>query len=88
MADIWRAIGGASGEWGGSFLLDKVCHDFDIFGRLMGARAAKVASFGGRRIFDEAARGTRIAMTTARPPMICATQAGRAPTTRSIPAWT
>jgi predicted dehydrogenase len=37
--------------WGGSFMLDKVCHDFDIFGRLAGARAAKVASFGGRRIF-------------------------------------
>jgi predicted dehydrogenase len=38
-------------EWGGSFLLDKVCHDFDIFGRLAGARPARVASFGGRRIF-------------------------------------
>ena len=38
-------------EWGGSFMLDKVCHDFDIFGRLVGARAARVASFGGRRIF-------------------------------------
>jgi predicted dehydrogenase len=38
-------------EWGGSFMLDKVCHDFDIFGRLAGARASKVASFGGRRIF-------------------------------------
>ena len=41
-------------EWGGSFLLDKVCHDFDIFSRLAGARAAKVASFGGRRIFHAA----------------------------------
>jgi len=38
-------------EWGGSFMLDKVCHDFDIFGRLAGARPARVASFGGRRIF-------------------------------------
>ncbi len=38
-------------EWGGSFMLDKVCHDFDIFGRLAGARPSKVASFGGRRIF-------------------------------------
>ena len=37
--------------WGGSFMLDKVCHDFDIFGRLAGSRAARVASFGGRRIF-------------------------------------
>jgi predicted dehydrogenase len=39
-------------DWGGSFMLDKVCHDFDIFGRLAGARPAQVASFGGRRIFD------------------------------------
>jgi len=38
-------------EWGGSYYLDKVCHDFDIFGRLAKARPAKVVSFGGRRIF-------------------------------------
>jgi hypothetical protein len=31
--------------------LDKVCHDFDIFGRLTRSRPAKVASFGGRSIF-------------------------------------
>ncbi|HUZ11271.1 MAG TPA: Gfo/Idh/MocA family oxidoreductase [Caulobacteraceae bacterium] len=47
LARNWRR----RAEWGGSFMLDKVCHDFDIFGRLAGARAAKVASFGGRRIF-------------------------------------
>ena len=39
--------------WGGSYLLDKVCHDFDIFNRIAGGRAARVASFGGRRIFHE-----------------------------------
>lgn len=38
-------------EWGGSYFLDKVCHDFDIFNRLMKSRAARVASFGGRGIF-------------------------------------
>ncbi|MEI9885334.1 MAG: Gfo/Idh/MocA family oxidoreductase [Rhizomicrobium sp.] len=38
-------------EWGGSYFLDKVCHDFDIFGRIARARASRVASFGGRRIF-------------------------------------
>jgi predicted dehydrogenase len=37
--------------WGGSYFLDKVVHDFDIFGVLAGARPARVASFGGRRIF-------------------------------------
>jgi predicted dehydrogenase len=41
-------------EWGGSYLLDKVCHDFDIFGRIVRSRPAKAASFGGRRIFDSA----------------------------------
>jgi predicted dehydrogenase len=37
--------------WGGSFMLDKVCHDFDIFGRLARSRAGRVASYGGRRVF-------------------------------------
>ncbi|MDP3852564.1 Gfo/Idh/MocA family protein [Phenylobacterium sp.] len=41
-------------EYGGSYLLDKVCHDFDIFGRLARSRPAKVASFGGRDIFTPA----------------------------------
>ncbi len=47
LARNWRR----KAAWGGSYLLDKVCHDFDIFGRLAGGRAARVASFGGRRIF-------------------------------------
>jgi predicted dehydrogenase len=38
-------------EWGGSFMLDKVCHDFDILDTIIGVRAARVASFGGKRIF-------------------------------------
>lgn len=37
--------------WGGSYFLDKVVHDFDIFGRIVGSRVDRVASFGGRRIF-------------------------------------
>jgi predicted dehydrogenase len=37
--------------WGGSYYLDKVCHDFDIFGRLARSRAGRVASFGAKRIF-------------------------------------
>src|SRR5476649_2529599 len=39
-------------EWGGSFFLDKVCHDFDIFGRIAHSRCSRVASFGGKKIFD------------------------------------
>jgi predicted dehydrogenase len=47
LARNWRR----KAAWGGSYFLDKVCHDFDIFGRMVGARPKKVASFGGRRIF-------------------------------------
>ncbi|HEY5070794.1 MAG TPA: Gfo/Idh/MocA family oxidoreductase [Caulobacteraceae bacterium] len=47
LARNWRR----RADFGGSFMLDKVCHDFDIFARITGARAMKVASFGGRRIF-------------------------------------
>jgi len=50
LARNWRR----RADWGGSYLLDKVCHDFDIFAALAGARARRVASFGGRRIFDAA----------------------------------
>jgi predicted dehydrogenase len=38
-------------EWGGSFLLDKVCHDFDILGDIAGGRPQRIVSFGGRGIF-------------------------------------
>ena len=38
-------------EFGGSFLLDKCCHDFDIYRMLIGARPTRVASFGGRTVF-------------------------------------
>jgi predicted dehydrogenase len=38
-------------DWGGSFLLDKVCHDFDILGDIAGARPQRIVSFGGRGIF-------------------------------------
>ncbi len=44
--------------WGGSYLLDKTCHDFDMFNRLVGARAARVASMGGRSIFSPAGAAT------------------------------
>jgi predicted dehydrogenase len=47
LARNWRR----RAEWGGSFMLDKVCHDFDILDACVGARAARVASFGGKRIF-------------------------------------
>ena len=46
-------------EWSGSFLLDKVCHDFDILAEIAGARPQRIASFGGRGIF----RGDRMPST-------------------------
>jgi predicted dehydrogenase len=56
LARNWRR----RADWGGSFMLDKVCHDFDIFGRIAGGRAATVASFGGRRLFHPGrARGRK-----------------------------
>ena len=47
LARNWRR----RAEWGGSYFLDKVCHDFDILGRVAGGRVSRVASFGGRRVF-------------------------------------
>jgi predicted dehydrogenase len=38
-------------EWVGSFLLDKCCHDFDLYRLFVGARARRVASFAGRDVF-------------------------------------
>ncbi len=38
-------------EYSGSFLLEKCCHDLDIYQSMVGCRAMKVASFGGRRSF-------------------------------------
>ncbi len=35
----------------GSYLLEKCCHDFDLYNALVGRRAVRVASFGGRDIF-------------------------------------
>jgi predicted dehydrogenase len=43
----WRRYQGFSG----SYLLEKCCHDLDIYGSMVGHRAARVASFGGRRSF-------------------------------------
>ncbi|MDP1626678.1 MULTISPECIES: Gfo/Idh/MocA family protein [Alphaproteobacteria] len=38
----------------GSFLLDKCCHDFDLYRLFAGALPTRVASFGGRDIFTPA----------------------------------
>lgn len=37
--------------WSGSYLLEKCCHDFDLYQGFTGQRALRVASFGGRGIF-------------------------------------
>jgi predicted dehydrogenase len=38
-------------ELGGSYLLDKACHDFDVHARLMGCRPARIASFARQTVF-------------------------------------
>jgi predicted dehydrogenase len=38
-------------KYTGGFLLEKCCHDLDIYTAVMGCRPARVASFGGRKSF-------------------------------------
>lgn len=46
----WRRYG----EHSGGFLLEKCCHDLDLYNGVMGCRPVRVASFGGRRMFTPA----------------------------------
>jgi predicted dehydrogenase len=43
----WRRMA----SWSGGFMLEKCCHDIDIYNMVTGARASRVASFGGRKSF-------------------------------------
>jgi predicted dehydrogenase len=43
----WRRYG----KYAGGFMLEKCCHDIDLYNGVMGCRARHVASFGGRRSF-------------------------------------
>lgn len=38
-------------EWAGSYILEKCCHDLDLLQAAAGARAARVACFGGIGVF-------------------------------------
>ena len=38
-------------EYSGGFMLEKCCHDLDVYNMVTGSRPVKVASFGGRRSF-------------------------------------
>ena len=40
-------------ELSGGFLLEKCCHDLDLYAGLVQSRALRVASFGGRSVFTE-----------------------------------
>jgi len=48
-------------RYSGSFMLEKCCHDLDLYNGVIGCRPRSVASFGGRKIFTPehapAARG-------------------------------
>lgn len=38
-------------KWSGGFMLEKCCHDLDIYNMVTGSRPTRVASFGGRASF-------------------------------------
>lgn len=38
-------------EFAGGFMLEKCCHDLDLYNMITGSRPVKVASFGGRKSF-------------------------------------
>lgn len=38
-------------SWSGGFMLEKCCHDIDIYNMVTGSRPTQVASFGGRKSF-------------------------------------
>jgi predicted dehydrogenase len=38
-------------RWSGSFMLEKCCHDLDLYNGVMGCRPRYVSSFGGRKTF-------------------------------------
>ena len=38
-------------RWSGGFMLEKCCHDLDIYNMVTGSRPNRVASFGGRKSF-------------------------------------
>ncbi|WP_404406126.1 Gfo/Idh/MocA family protein [Pelagibacterium halotolerans] len=38
-------------QYAGGFMLEKCCHDLDLYNGVVGARPARVASFGGRKSF-------------------------------------
>jgi predicted dehydrogenase len=41
-------------HWSGGFMLEKCCHDIDIYNMVTDSRPAQVASFGGRKSFVSA----------------------------------
>jgi len=43
----WRRMA----AWSGGFMLEKCCHDIDIYNMVTASRPTKVASFGGRKSF-------------------------------------
>ena len=38
-------------KWSGGFMLEKCCHDIDLYNMVTGSRPDKVASFGGRKSY-------------------------------------
>ena len=56
-------------QYSGGFLLEKCCHDLDLYARLVNSRARRVQSFGGVAVFNrQNRRWERDAVYLERPP--------------------
>ena len=58
----WRRLE----KYSGGFMLEKCCHDIDLYNSIVGDRPSRVISFGGRNNFipSEAPNGMSMMMFT------------------------
>ncbi|WP_283176656.1 Gfo/Idh/MocA family oxidoreductase [Gemmobacter sp. 24YEA27] len=66
-------------KWSGSFMLEKCCHDLDLYNGLIQARPERVASFGAGRPLSRRMTRALMGLTT----WICSTKSPRAGTGRT-----
>ncbi len=80
-------------KYAGSFMLEKCCHDLDLYNGVMGCRPRYVASFGGRKSFVPENAPRRPASTTWKSTTAslragwAATRSSTATATSSISRW-
>ena len=72
-------------SWSGGFMLEKCCHDIDIYNMVTKSRPERVASFGGRKSFVPQTRPAQISRVRS---CITSHRFGTASTMRFIPTVT